>query len=73
MEDVTIIEKILRSITFEFDHVVCSIEGSKNIDIMLINELQSSLLMHDQHVPNHIEEEQDLKVIHIGNFYGRSI
>ena len=45
MEDVTIVEKILRSLTQKFDYVVCSVEESKDIDAFFLNELQSSLLV----------------------------
>ncbi|XP_008240586.1 PREDICTED: uncharacterized protein LOC103339089 [Prunus mume] len=48
LDDVTIIKKILRSMALKFDYVVCSIEESNNIDEMLIDELQSSLLVHEQ-------------------------
>ena len=48
MEDVTIVEKILRSLTPKFDYVVCSIEESKDIDAFSLDELQSSLLVHEQ-------------------------
>ena len=39
MADVTIIKKILRSMTTKFNYVVCSIEESKDIDNMSIDEL----------------------------------
>ncbi|PNY07765.1 putative copia-type polyprotein [Trifolium pratense] len=71
MEDVTIIEKILRSMTSKFDYVVCSIEESNDIDTMSVDELQSSLLVHEQRMSNHIEEEQALKVTHIENSSSR--
>ena len=47
MEYVTIVEKILRSLTPKFDYVVCSIEESKDIDALSLDELQSSLLVHE--------------------------
>ncbi|XP_070662476.1 uncharacterized protein [Malus domestica] len=47
MEDVVIIEKILRSMTSKFDYVVCSIEESNDLDTLSIDELQSSLLVHE--------------------------
>ncbi|KAA8544334.1 hypothetical protein F0562_022346 [Nyssa sinensis] len=46
-EDVTIIEKILRSMTPKFNFVVCSIEESKDIDELSIEELQGSLQVHE--------------------------
>lgn len=39
LEDVTIIEKILRSMTTKFNYVVCCIEESKDIDTLSIDEL----------------------------------
>ncbi|XP_008456213.1 uncharacterized protein LOC103496216 [Cucumis melo] len=50
MEDVTIVEKILPSMTPKFNFVVCSIEESKDINNLSIDELQSSLLVHEQKV-----------------------
>lgn len=47
MRDVTIVEKILRTLTDKFNYVVVSIEESKDID-SIIDELQSSLLVHEQ-------------------------
>ena len=37
MEDVTIIEKILRSMTTKYNFIVCSIEESKDIDSLTID------------------------------------
>ncbi|GMP36472.1 hypothetical protein CsSME_00008588 [Camellia sinensis var. sinensis] len=39
MDDVTIVEKILRSLTPTFDYVVCSIEELKDIDAFSLDEL----------------------------------
>ncbi|KAK9941415.1 hypothetical protein M0R45_018018 [Rubus argutus] len=64
MTDVTIVEKILRSMTSKFDYVVCSIEESNDIDQMSIDELQSSLLVHEQKLnrsSSTTSEEQALK------------
>ena len=41
--DVSIIENFLRSLTLKFDYVGCSIEESKDIDILTIDELQMPL------------------------------
>ncbi|XP_057980533.1 uncharacterized protein LOC131166201 [Malania oleifera] len=69
--DVAIVEKILRSMTPKFDYVVCSIEESKNIDTLTIDELQSSLLVHEQRMSSHVEEEHTLKITHRDQFGGR--
>lgn len=61
MSRTVINEKILRSMTHKFDYVVCSIEESDNMDTMTIDELQS-LLVHEQRITGHVEEEQALKV-----------
>jgi RNase H-fold protein (predicted Holliday junction resolvase) len=71
LEDVTVIEKILRSMTSKFDYVVCSIEESNDIDIMSVDELHISVLVHEQRMSKHIEEEHTLNVTHAGNFFGR--
>ncbi|XP_004295431.1 PREDICTED: uncharacterized protein LOC101304952 [Fragaria vesca subsp. vesca] len=67
MTQVEIIKKILRSMTSKFDYVVCSIEESNNLDTLTLDELQSSLLVHEQRLNHHtgdIKEEQVLKVSH---------
>ncbi|XP_062013843.1 uncharacterized protein LOC133730232 [Rosa rugosa] len=65
MEQLVIIEKILRSMTSKYDYVVCSIEESNNLTTMTIDELQRSLLVHEQRMIGHSSgsgEEQVLKV-----------
>jgi hypothetical protein len=39
MTDVTIYEKILRSLTDKFNYIVCLIEESRNLDAITIDEL----------------------------------
>eukprot|EP00257_Ricinus_communis_P019754 XP_015578836.1 uncharacterized protein LOC107261770 [Ricinus communis] len=46
MPNSKIVEKILRTLTKKFTYVVVSIEESKDIDSMSIDELQSSLVVH---------------------------
>ncbi|XP_074378049.1 uncharacterized protein LOC141719571 [Apium graveolens] len=62
MNDVKIVEKILRSLTENFNYVVCSIEESKDIDALTVDELQASLLVHERKVTEKKVEEQVLQV-----------
>jgi transposase InsO family protein len=62
LTDLTVIEKILRSMTPKFDYVVCSIEESKDLDVISLDELQSSLVVHEQRMNAHNIEEHALKV-----------
>ncbi|XP_012853194.1 PREDICTED: uncharacterized protein LOC105972760 [Erythranthe guttata] len=75
MGDVTIVEKILRSLTPKYDYVVCSIEESKNIDALSLDELQSSLLVHKQKMNRgSTVEEKALKAsanTHFSSYRGR--
>ena len=71
MRDVTIVEKILRSLSDKFNYIVCSIEESKDSDLLSINELQSSLIVHQQKFHRHKGEEQALQVIHEESVGGR--
>ena len=71
MTDVTICEKILRSLTDKFNYVVCLIEESKDIDTLSIDELQSSLIVHEQKFNRSSGVEQVLKVTTDERFGGR--
>ncbi|PRQ38021.1 putative RNA-directed DNA polymerase [Rosa chinensis] len=62
MQDVKIVEKILRTLTDKFNYIVCSIEESKDIDHLSVDELQSSLLVHEQKFRKGNSDEQVLKV-----------
>ena len=48
MQDVQVVEKVLRTLSEKFNYVVCSIEESKDIQSLSIDELQSSLLVHTE-------------------------
>ena len=50
--------------TPKFDYTVCSIEESKDTTILTIDELQSSLFVHEQRMSSHVEEEHALKITH---------
>lgn len=60
-QDVTVVEKILRSMMPKFNCVVCSIEEANDIEELSIDELQSSLLVHEQKLNQQDVEEQALK------------
>lgn len=55
-------EKILRTLTEKFNYVIFSIEESKDIDALTVDELQSSLIEHEQKFYRSNGEEQALKV-----------
>jgi hypothetical protein len=63
MEQVTVVKKILRSMPAKFNYVVCSIEESNDVTTLSIDELQSSLLVHEQRMKGQKDhsEEQALK------------
>ncbi|XP_013626466.1 PREDICTED: uncharacterized protein LOC106332545 [Brassica oleracea var. oleracea] len=62
IEDVKIVEKILQSLTENFNFVICSIEESKDIDRLSVDELQASLQIHEGKVTEQRSEEQVLQV-----------
>ncbi|KAD5317147.1 hypothetical protein E3N88_17093 [Mikania micrantha] len=63
--DTKIVEKILRTLTDQYLFVVVSIEESRDVEKMTIDELQSTLLVHEQKFKKpEKEEDQALKVNH---------
>ena len=73
IKQVVIIEKILRSMTSRFDYVICSIEESNNLNTLTIDELQSSLLVHEEWLNGRISDEQALKVTYDNRLCGRGV
>ncbi|XP_076940341.1 uncharacterized protein LOC143609477 [Bidens hawaiensis] len=71
MTDVKVVEKILRSLTERFNYVVCSIEESKDTYLMTVDEIQSSLLVHEQKFSRKTNDEQALKAETEANGRGR--
>jgi hypothetical protein len=64
MEQVGVVKKILRSMPPRFNYVVCSIEESNDVTSLSIDELQSSLIVHEQRMKGQREvvDEQVLKI-----------
>ncbi|GKB76210.1 hypothetical protein Tco_0943105 [Tanacetum coccineum] len=63
MFDTKIVEKILRTLIEKYTYVVVSIEESKNIEEMSIEELQITLVVHERKFKkNEQEDEQMLKI-----------
>lgn len=48
--------------TTKFNYVVCSIEESNDVTTLCIDEIQSSLMVHEQWMQGPNEEDQVLKV-----------
>jgi len=64
MSDSKIVEKILRTLTDKFTYVVVSSEESKDTEKMTIDELQSTMSVHEKKFKkiNHEEDDQALNV-----------
>ena len=65
MEDIRVMEKLLRSLTSKLEHVVAAIEESKNLEEISIEELLGSLQIHEQRMQkktNSIVLEQALEL-----------
>jgi len=75
MSDSKIVEKILRTLTDKFTYVVVSIEESKDTERMTIDELQSSLSVHEKKFKK-ISHEEDDRALNVrgrgrGSYRGR--
>ncbi|WOG92348.1 hypothetical protein DCAR_0311612 [Daucus carota subsp. sativus] len=67
LDDVRVMEKLLRSLTRKFDYVVTSIEESKDLSTISIDELVGSLQAHEQRMnqyddASHLEKALQSKV-----------
>jgi hypothetical protein len=59
LTDARVVEKILRSLTENFENVVCAIEESKNLEEMSIDDLAGSLEAHEQRKKKKQEQPLD--------------
>ncbi|XP_027767913.1 uncharacterized protein LOC114074234 [Solanum pennellii] len=59
VDDVCSVEKILRSLTPKFHYVVCAIEESNDPDSMTVEQLEGSLLAHEEKMKIRKEEQQE--------------
>ncbi|XP_014495023.1 uncharacterized protein LOC106756941 [Vigna radiata var. radiata] len=48
VKDKKIIQKILRTLTPQYDHIVITIEECKDLEVLKLEELQNSLVVHEQ-------------------------
>ncbi|GAU22710.1 hypothetical protein TSUD_138340 [Trifolium subterraneum] len=73
MEQVAVVEKILRSLTAKFNYVVCSIEEANDATALSIDGLQSSLIVQEQRMKSQqvSHGEQALKANNGGRGVGK--
>jgi len=56
LSDARVVEKILRTLTDNFESIVCAIEESKDLATLTVDELASSLEAHEQRKKKKKEE-----------------
>ncbi|GAA0173161.1 transmembrane signal receptor [Lithospermum erythrorhizon] len=71
MTDTKIVEKILRTLTDKFTYICVSIEESTDTGNMTVDELQSTLSMHEKKFQRFQKEEED-QVLKVESRYGSS-
>ncbi|XP_017633214.1 uncharacterized protein LOC108475732 [Gossypium arboreum] len=61
--DVAIIKKNLRSLLLKYNFIVCSIEESKDLDALSIDELKNSLMIHESKFVLQDSEKEALQAL----------
>lgn len=59
IDDQMIVEKVLRSLTSMFDHVVTTIEELKDLSVFSFDELMGSLQAHEVHINKTLEKVEE--------------
>ncbi|XP_045831524.1 uncharacterized protein LOC123922907 [Trifolium pratense] len=59
ISDQLVIEKVLRTLNPQYDHIVVAIEESKDLSIITVNELQSTLEAHKQRLQERKERKEN--------------
>jgi len=67
LDDIRVVEKVLRSISSKFEHVVVAIEKFKDLENLTIEELLGSLQAHEQRMQKNanfgvLEQALELKL-----------
>ena len=60
--DMKIVKKILHTLIEKYNYIVCSIEESKDINHLLVDKLQNSLLFHEQKFKRNDIDDQALRI-----------
>ncbi|XP_039038351.1 uncharacterized protein LOC120175865 [Hibiscus syriacus] len=66
LDSSTVVSKILRSLTSNFNYVVFSIEEANDLSTLSLDKLHGSLLVHEQRMQSFQLDEHVLKVTHDG-------
>ena len=56
VEDIKIVQKVLRSLPPKYDHIVAAIEESKDLSTLTLNQLMGSLQAHEDRMRRHFEQ-----------------